>query len=321
MQELSQREFESVSSRNKVYEPRTKVMMRARRAVMLDRPDDQPGYLIKCLETDTIKVTPHVRFCVDQRPGLSKSPLSGEPTLYALDVVWKDATLTRAVDQPDLEVSSGSGSELPPAGDAPDEGGEYEVEQTSDSPAIVGAGDDGHSNNDEGPPASRLNRARRRPVAHTQFDFELHVKKNVRACLSRSHARHGLLLVVRSIPICRILSRCVLSANHLGFHVAMGRYQQPWTRPIAPPSTLRGSCTSYTSTVASSLQKHHPGVAWAPASPCLGEKITHPSLTTRRLCNCVRRPAPNACTSTSAAHEMIQNRLLKRRPRCSHRLA
>ena len=84
----------------KVYEPRTKVMMRARRAVLLGRPDDQPGYLVKCLETDVIKVTPHVRFCVDQRPGLSKTPREGEP---APEVVWPQ--FNRSVDHVESDVS------------------------------------------------------------------------------------------------------------------------------------------------------------------------------------------------------------------------
>ena len=153
----------------KIYEPRTKVMMRARRAVMLGRPDDQPGYLLRCLETDVIKVTPHVRFCVDQRPGLSRTPRVGEP---APDVAWP--TFSKSGDHANPEVSPDVDDVQPPVDGTPDVGGEIAIldDRAADSGiGAVGEGDaGGDDDDDEGPPASHINRLRR-PAAQTRFDF------------------------------------------------------------------------------------------------------------------------------------------------------
>ena len=57
-----------------------KLAARARRALVLGRADDQPGYVLFDLEKRTFIVSPHVRTCEDQRPGLSASPRDTEPS-------------------------------------------------------------------------------------------------------------------------------------------------------------------------------------------------------------------------------------------------
>ena len=59
-----------------------------------------------------------VRFCVDQRPGLSKSPRSGEP---ALADVWP--SFSKSGDSNNTLSSPGSGDVQAPIDDVPDEGG------------------------------------------------------------------------------------------------------------------------------------------------------------------------------------------------------
>ena len=69
----------------KVMHPQHKLSMRARRAVLLGRAPDQPGYLVQDLSDRTLHVTPHVRFCERVNPGVGRTPLPGEPTA---DNLW-----------------------------------------------------------------------------------------------------------------------------------------------------------------------------------------------------------------------------------------
>ncbi|KAL3907696.1 MAG: hypothetical protein SGPRY_010082, partial [Prymnesium sp.] len=64
----------------KVFDSASKAAPRARRALHLGRNDDQPGYVLFCLETRRIVCTPHVRLVESSFPGLSSSPKGGEPT-------------------------------------------------------------------------------------------------------------------------------------------------------------------------------------------------------------------------------------------------
>ena len=63
----------------KVIDVKHKLQMRARRAVYVGQPEDQTGYMLFCLETRKLVVSPHVRFVEDRFPGLSRWPQPGEP--------------------------------------------------------------------------------------------------------------------------------------------------------------------------------------------------------------------------------------------------
>ena len=53
----------------KVMHPTHKLPMKACRAVLLGRSEDQPGYLCQDLEDRTLHCTPHIRFCEFVNPG------------------------------------------------------------------------------------------------------------------------------------------------------------------------------------------------------------------------------------------------------------
>ena len=117
-----------------------------------------------CLETLTIKVT--LASCV--------SALISAQACRSRRVAASPRWLTCGRhsaglgDSSNTPSSPGPGDVQAPIDDVPDEGGvdQLDDEATGDS-GNVGTAD----GDDEGPPASRLNRARRQPVRRTQVDF------------------------------------------------------------------------------------------------------------------------------------------------------
>ena len=89
----------------KVMHPAHKLCMRARRAVVLGRADDQPGYLVRDLSDATLHVTPHVRFCEHFNPGLNVRQQPNEPDL---DAIWPPIDAARP------EAPSATPAAVPP---------------------------------------------------------------------------------------------------------------------------------------------------------------------------------------------------------------
>ena len=70
----------------KVVKPSSKMHARARRAINLGRCEDQPGYWL--YDDGQIVCTPHVRFVESVKPGFSKTPGGGEPSIAEIEKLF-----------------------------------------------------------------------------------------------------------------------------------------------------------------------------------------------------------------------------------------